>query len=941
MKKLLYASHRHPNFSGGYMYVLKHGYGPGALPKDVVVIQGWDLPNGYTVVVTDKFMDNEELSEYDIPDETKIDSMLNRNHIKAERRSDGFYDLIDTDTNEVVEPWRDDTRYADDIIKTSVKSASTVLRDQDITSTDDVDELVLYITNDGDLYRSRALHIISNLARKLKRGSYDKDLAIKAWQYLADDGVRKYDKEFVSGQGKLFLDKATRTAIAKELRDYYEEQVEDEANVKACSDVTASDDVATVSVGDTIWTVFGDGQVEPPTIIPATVKEVYDDHAIVDEGDGSATWMSLDETFNNMDFEEYVGTDLRTFSNEADAKAYFEYLEQHQKKPVWLSKDVTASSSKASTNSEVLQNDFEECVDNVNKYFEDADLNNISIGVVDKYQNGIYMPNVPIDEYNAVYYINSVTSMWAAVNHQLQNNKTFHDTIEQAVMNISDEVNYYVGILDEGMSNYDSNEAETLRESSDIDLVINAAFTLVTAVCNYLDQYFNVVVAAMQADDSSSDYRRGYSPDIIYRDWFIPYKGGIVYSSTSVNQNHQIKCANSDQDIAEQHQKKPVWLSKDVTASSSNDDIVIFVDGTEIYNGPTYYMADDLKQLFTTNPDICDKFAQEVRSYGVSDMDDSDPSDVADHVIWLIENELTDGYDPYWTVGNVEIFPASDIAVNAATSVEANDSDNVLYERTFSVKHNGSSEDYTLSVVVEDLPNGEVGYSVYCPKIQDKYLETFETSYDAKDYIDSNEWDIQLPVGAEVEANDRDLNSSHTDIKANLSKENYALDEEMMNSLLEDAANSISGEGDIIDIYETDGMKVVITFNHHAVDLDERIAKCVTALNDVFANTGWHFKFDNCNGDNVLIFNELQAEDDNDPKYYVAGYFSSDLRGLDDNLATDDFTTALDFAHELASNGDYIEIINEVTGKAKSYTPDRWMEAIEFGDVPSDVYEVE
>ena len=486
------------------MYVLKHGYGPGVLPKDVVVIQGWDLPNGYTVVVTDKFMDNEELSEYDIPDETKIASMLNRNHIKAERRSDGFYDLVDTDTDEVIEPWRDDTRYADEMIKTSVKSASTVLRDQDITSTDDVDELVLYITNDGDLYRSRALPIISNLARKLKRGSYDKDLAIKAWQYLADDGVRKYDREFVSGQGKLFLDKATRTAIAKELRDYYEEQVEDEADVKACSDVTASDDVATLSVGDTIWTVFGDGQVEPPTIIPATVKEVYDDHAIVDEGDGSATWMSLDETFNNMDFEEYVGTDLRTFSNEADAKAYFEYLEQHQ--------------------------------------------------------------------------------------------------------------------------------------------------------------------------------------------------------------------------------KKPIWMSKDVTASSSNDDIAIFVDGTEIYNGPTYYMTDDLKHLFTTNPDICDKFAQEVRSYGVSDMDDSDPSDVADHVIWLIEGELTDGYDPYWTVGNVEIFPASDIAVNATTSIEANDSDNVLYERTFSVKSNGSSEDYTLSVVVEDLPNGEVGYSVYCPKIQDKYLETFETS---------------------------------------------------------------------------------------------------------------------------------------------------------------------------------------------------------------------
>lgn len=70
-------------------------------------------------------------------------------------------------------------------------------------------------------------------------------------------------------------------------------------------------------------------------------------------------------------------------------------------------------------------------------------------------------------------------------------------------------------------------------------------------------------------------------------------------------------------------------------------------------------------------------------------------------------------------------------------------------------------------------------------------------------------------------------------------------------------------------------------------------------------------------------------------KYYVAGYFDSNLRGLDDNLATGDFDEAIDKAHELASNGDYVEITNEITGKSHTYSPDEWMEAIDFGgEVP-------
>lgn len=115
-------------------------------------------------------------------------------------------------------------------MKRYIKS-SNYLIDRDITSAEDVKELVWYITSDSRLYRNRTIPIINNLARKMKAGKYDPELAIKAWQYLADDGVRQYDREFGSGKGSLtLLPKNTRTEIAKELRDCYLEDVERIAN---------------------------------------------------------------------------------------------------------------------------------------------------------------------------------------------------------------------------------------------------------------------------------------------------------------------------------------------------------------------------------------------------------------------------------------------------------------------------------------------------------------------------------------------------------------------------------------------------------------------------------------------------------------------------------------------------------------------------------------
>lgn len=96
-------------------------------------------------------------------------------------------------------------------------------------SDSDVRELVLYITNKADLY-PMVKSTISNMKRKRKSGRYDDDLAVKAWQYVADAGVKMYDKEFGSGDGRgFFLDKPTRKQIAIELKNYYDEDLFDES----------------------------------------------------------------------------------------------------------------------------------------------------------------------------------------------------------------------------------------------------------------------------------------------------------------------------------------------------------------------------------------------------------------------------------------------------------------------------------------------------------------------------------------------------------------------------------------------------------------------------------------------------------------------------------------------------------------------------------------
>ena len=87
-------------------------------------------------------------------------------------------------------------------------------------------ELTLYIENDATLYRQRVQPIIKNLARKMKKGTFDAELAQKGFMYAVEHGLKNYNKEFGPG---FKIDKDTKKKVAQDLLDNFMDEIEDAA----------------------------------------------------------------------------------------------------------------------------------------------------------------------------------------------------------------------------------------------------------------------------------------------------------------------------------------------------------------------------------------------------------------------------------------------------------------------------------------------------------------------------------------------------------------------------------------------------------------------------------------------------------------------------------------------------------------------------------------
>jgi hypothetical protein len=84
-------------------------------------------------------------------------------------------------------------------------------------------ELAIYVANSGDLYRQMTRPTILALSRRRVNKTYDAKLAVKAWENIAEEAIKRYTKEY----GKIVANPATRNAAAKEMMEDWDGEIRD------------------------------------------------------------------------------------------------------------------------------------------------------------------------------------------------------------------------------------------------------------------------------------------------------------------------------------------------------------------------------------------------------------------------------------------------------------------------------------------------------------------------------------------------------------------------------------------------------------------------------------------------------------------------------------------------------------------------------------------
>ena len=88
-------------------------------------------------------------------------------------------------------------------------------------------ELALYTINTGEIYRGVTKSTIFNLSQKMKKGKFNNEFAIKAFEHIAEYGAKMYQKEFGSPSSPWYkmFSAADRHEAAVEMLDHYMEEI--------------------------------------------------------------------------------------------------------------------------------------------------------------------------------------------------------------------------------------------------------------------------------------------------------------------------------------------------------------------------------------------------------------------------------------------------------------------------------------------------------------------------------------------------------------------------------------------------------------------------------------------------------------------------------------------------------------------------------------------
>lgn len=90
-------------------------------------------------------------------------------------------------------------------------------------------ELRLHADNDSHLYHSSHQPIMANLAKKMKKGTYDSTKATKLWGYHADRAAQSYHKEHGSPGTKWhqMFPPSVRKLAAKSWEEHHRDELQE------------------------------------------------------------------------------------------------------------------------------------------------------------------------------------------------------------------------------------------------------------------------------------------------------------------------------------------------------------------------------------------------------------------------------------------------------------------------------------------------------------------------------------------------------------------------------------------------------------------------------------------------------------------------------------------------------------------------------------------
>ena len=167
---------------------------------------------GKKLIPTQESFDDEKEAETFAGVET-IAGMGETYIVKKDTDGDGVPDTKDCDPNDPTK--QDSPQQKERADKLWQKLKVPLLKGEEIEK----NELYLFAINDGELYRMRRKPVEEMLWSKMKKGTYNSKLALLSFKLVADEGAKKYYKEF---GGKDYFTPRVRAWVAKEMLEDFE-----------------------------------------------------------------------------------------------------------------------------------------------------------------------------------------------------------------------------------------------------------------------------------------------------------------------------------------------------------------------------------------------------------------------------------------------------------------------------------------------------------------------------------------------------------------------------------------------------------------------------------------------------------------------------------------------------------------------------------------------